>query len=91
MALTTIYAKNEGVTNFGGIHDCFATTPAEMSTMREAVRHAFSDIYASNWWEDITDELLKQLPSKVVAALPPRPALGSLNTNQTRSSSYFIT
>lgn len=91
MALTTIYAKNEGVTNFGGIHDCFATTPAEMSTMREAVRHAFSDIYASNWWEDMTNELLKQLPSKVVADLPPRPALGSLNTNQTRSSSYFIT
>jgi len=91
MALTSVYAKNTGITNFGGIHDCFATTPAEMSLMREAVRHAFSDLYSFDWWGNITNELLQQLPSKVVAALPPRPVLGSLNTNQTRSSSYFIT
>lgn len=88
MALATCAAFDAGVTNLGGIHDCFATTPAEMSTVRDAVRNSFADMYSHDWYTEVTDQLISQLPD---AQLPPRPKLGTLDVNHVRSATYFIT
>jgi DNA-directed RNA polymerase len=91
MAFTTIDAFANGVTNLGGIHDCFATTPAEMATLRDSVRNSFSNLYSSNVYENITAQLVSQIPKEVADKVPLRPSLGTLDTNSVRNSTYFIT
>ena len=91
MAFTTIDAFANGVTNLGGIHDCFATTPAEMGQLRDSVRNAFADLYTADRFTEIADQLVAQLPAELAAKLPPRPPMGDLDINLVRSSTYFIT
>lgn len=91
MALTTIDAFANGVRNLGGIHDCFATTPAEMNQVRDSVRNSFAAMYSDNWFTLITDQLLQQLPEELHHRLPQRPTLGRLDVNTVRSATYFIT
>jgi DNA-directed RNA polymerase len=91
MAFTTIDAFARGVRNLGGIHDCFATTPAEMDTVRDCVRNSFADLYSKDWFTLIADELLQQLPVDLQHRLPSRPMLGGLDVNHVRNATYFIT
>ena len=90
MALATIHAMSNGVTNLGGIHDCFATTPAEMDQLRNSVRTTFAELYSEDWFTRITDQLLAQLPEELRSDLPPRPGLGGLDVNHVRNATYFI-
>ena len=90
MAAVTIDAAAAGVRNIGGIHDCFATTPAEMATLRTCIRSSFAGMYARDWFTPIADELVAQLPPDVQAKLPPRPKLGSFNPNHVINADYFV-
>jgi DNA-directed RNA polymerase len=91
MAFTTIDAFAHGVRNLGGIHDCFACTPAEMDQVRDSVRNSFAAMYSDDWFTVIADELLQQLPAELHRQLPERPMLGQLDVNTVRSANYFIT
>jgi DNA-directed RNA polymerase len=91
MALSTIDAFANGVTNLGGIHDCFATTPAEMGQVRDSVRNAFASMYSEDWLTAIASDLLAQIPEDLRQALPKLPALGGLDINTVRHATYFIT
>jgi len=90
MAFATIRAFDAGVQNLGGIHDCFATTPAEMSLVRDAVRMSFADLYSYNWLADITSQLLAQIPAPLHVYLPEPPTHGDLDIQQVLSADYFI-
>ena len=89
MSFSTILATLNGVHNIGGVHDCFATTPSEMSTLRDSVRQAFSDMYSENWFERLTKQLVNQIDRR--EDLPTKPALGGLDLSSVRTSNYFIT
>jgi len=91
MAFTTIDAFAHGVRNLGGIHDCFCTTPAEMSQVRDSVRNSFASMYSDDWFTVIMDELLQQLPAHLHRQLPTPPKLGRLDVNTVRNATYFIT
>jgi DNA-directed RNA polymerase, mitochondrial len=91
MALTTIDAFANGVRNLGGIHDCWASTPAEMEQVRISARDAFAAMYQQDWFTTITDELLLQLPPDVATKMPARPRLGALDVTAVQQSDYFIT
>jgi DNA-directed RNA polymerase len=91
MTLATIHAMTHGVRNLGGIHDCFATTPAEMSQLRDSVRATFAQIYSDDLFCRITDELLQQIPPDLLPSVPTRPTLGRLDLSQVQQSDYFIT
>lgn len=91
MALATVDAFANGVRNLGGIHDCFATTPAEMAQVRDSVRNTFSAMYQEDWYSRITDELLHQLPPDLTTRLSSRPKLGGLDITTVQQSDYFIT
>ena len=91
MALVTNHAMTHGVSNLGGIHDCFVTTPAEMEQVRNSVRKTFADLYSISSFDTIVDQLLSQLSDKSKAKLPPRPTLGGLDPTQVQTSNYFIT
>jgi DNA-directed RNA polymerase len=91
MAFATVDAFANGVTNLGGIHDCFATTPAEMSQVRNSVRNSFAAMYSEDWFHTITSELLAQLPAELHDKLPAIPPVGGLDLNTVRNATYFIT
>jgi DNA-directed RNA polymerase len=91
MAFTTVDAFANGVTNLGGIHDCFATTPAEMRQVRDSVRNTFAKLYSEDWLNTITSELLSQIPEDLRSKLPARPVAGQLDTDLVRTATYFIT
>jgi DNA-directed RNA polymerase len=91
MAFATLDAFDHGVTNLGGIHDCFATTPAEMSQVRNSVRNSFAAMYSDDWFTAITSELMAQLPSELHAKLPAMPEVGRLDLNTVCNATYFIT
>ena len=91
MAAVTIEAHAAGVRNIGGIHDCFATTPAEMAVLRTTIRSTFAGMYARDWFTPIADELVAQLPPDVQAKLPPRPSLGGFDPNLVNNADYFVT
>lgn len=90
MAFATIHAMARGVRNLGGIHDCFATTPAEMEQLRDSVRTTFAELYSRDWFTTITDQLMAQLPEELRPQLPARPTLGELDVNHVRNATYFI-
>ena len=91
MAAVTIEAFASGVRNLGGIHDCFATTPAEMATLRTTIRSTFAGMYARDWFTPIADELTDQFPPDVQAKLPPRPSLGGFDPQLVNNADYFVT
>lgn len=91
MALATIHAVTNGVLNLGGIHDCFVTTPAEMTQLRDSVRATFADLYDKDWFGSIADQLVQQIPTDLLPSLPERPTLGRLDPTRVRHSDYFIT
>ena len=88
MAATTVDAMKY-IQNIGGIHDCFTTTPAEMSKLRDSVRITFADMYAHDWLTDIKVKLTSQIPG--TKGMPSEPQHGTLDPNITRYSNYFIT
>tara|TARA_Y100000593_G_scaffold71769_1_gene131810 strand:+ start:5702 stop:8074 length:2373 start_codon:yes stop_codon:yes gene_type:complete len=88
MSFATIHAMMNGIQNIGGVHDCFSTTPAEMSQLRDSVRQSFSDMYSEDWLHHIKQRLLSQLPEE---DLPPGPEPGELDISLVKTSNYFIT
>lgn len=91
MALATSDAFDHGVRNLGGIHDCFATTPAEMEQVRNSVRNTFAAMYSDDWFATITGELMRQLPEELRCKLPALPTLGELDPTTVQHADYFIT
>jgi len=91
MCATTIKATKKNVINIGGIHDCFLTTPSEMSALRNAARESFAEMYKEDWLAKVKDGLKSQLTPTQKEDLPTEPQLGSLDPTLTRTSSYFIT
>ncbi len=89
MSFSTLKAVALGVKNIGGVHDCFATTPSEMSKLRDAVRQSFSEMYSEDWFTAITTQLTQQIKRK--DELPPKPTLGDLDLTSVQGSNYFIT
>jgi len=91
MTFATIHASINGIENIAGIHDCFVTTPSEMSVLRNSVRQTFADMYSVDRLSKLKADLKSQLTDRQIDRLPPEPTLGDLDVDQTKSSTYFIT
>lgn len=89
MALSLVNASRV-ITNFGGIHDCFLTTAAEMTKLRQVVRATFAEMYADDVLADITEHLIGQLPVELYKKLPPLPKVGQFDIDQVLNADYFI-
>ena len=86
MAMATLHAKDHGVTNVAGVHDCFVTTPAEMEQLRDSVRAAFAALYSESWLDSLSNQLARRRGAEL-----PCPVTGQLDLSQVKSSDYFIT
>jgi DNA-directed RNA polymerase len=89
MALTLV-AASRVIKNYGGIHDCFLTTAAEMTKLRQIVRATFAEVYADDVLADIADQLVGQISLQAYKKLPPLPSTGSFNIDQVNNADYFI-
>lgn len=89
MALSLVGASCS-ISNFGGIHDCFLTTAAEMTELRKVVRATFAEMYADDVLADITEHLVGQLPVELYKKLPPLPKVGKFDIDQVLNADYFI-
>lgn len=89
MALTLV-AASRVIKNYGGIHDCFLTTAAEMTKLRQIVRATFAEVYADDVLADIADQLVGQISIQAYKKLPPLPSVGSFDIDQVNNADYFI-
>lgn len=90
MSLTINDAIAAGVANIAGIHDCFSTTAAEMTTVRNVIRATFAKLYSGDWFTSISEELINQLPENKRHLLPKTPELGTLDVQLTNHADYFV-
>jgi DNA-directed RNA polymerase len=89
MALSLVSASSL-IKNFGGIHDCFLTTAAEMTQLRQCVRATFAEMYADDVLADISRQLVSQLPAELSDKLPTIPTVGNFDIDQVNNADYFI-
>lgn len=83
-------ARHNGITDFGLVHDSFATLAADTDVSMACIREAFIELYRDN-------NVLEQFRSSVVqdyqeleASIPPVPERGSLDIEEVRDSLYFF-
>jgi len=86
---TVLYCKNEGINDFFVIHDSFATTINDTSTLYSCVREAFIDMY-KDWclYSDIQNQIRQQLNNPNTNKLKDIPEKGNLNLEDIRESAY---
>ena len=79
MMLTTVRATQEGINSFSMIHDSFGTCAADTEDLFRIVREAFVEMYTDvDVLGQFHDEIVRQLPEKLLADLPPLPTRGTL-------------
>ena len=91
LAFAAIHAHMSGIKNIGGIHDCFVSTPSEMSQLRDSVRWTFAEMYKQPWLSHITTHLTNQIDTTKGKELPPTPVAGDFDPSSVKHSTYFIT
>ena len=91
LAFAAIHAHMSGIKNIGGIHDCFVSTPSEMSQLRDSVRWTFAEMYKQPWLSHITTHLTNQIVTTKGKELPPTPVAGDFDPSSVKHSTYFIT
>ena len=91
LAFAAIHAHMSGINNIGGIHDCFVSTPSEMSQLRDSVRWTFAEMYKQPWLSHITTHLTNQIDTTKGKELPPTPVAGDFDPSSVKHSTYFIT
>ena len=91
LAFAAIHAHMSGIKNIGGIHDCFVSTPSEMSQLRDSVRWTFAEMYKEPWLSHITTHLTNQIDTTKGKELPPTPVAGDFDPSSVKHSTYFIT
>ena len=79
--------QDKRIKDFMLIHDSFATTPAQMQGMYEAIREAFVEMYDGR---DLYEELLRQVMNNLSdkATPPALPEKGDLDVSQVLESKY---
>ena len=88
MCATVNIAKTHGVSSFAMVHDSFATTSADSSTLSGSIRAAYASMFSSDLLAEFRDEVQAYLPAGVT--LPDLPEYGDLNVNLLLESDYFF-
>ena len=89
MRMYTNIARDNGISNFGLVHDSFATHAADTEMSAACIRHAFVDLYAG---EDVLETLRTSLSELVDDPddIPPVPTKGSLEIESIHGADYFF-
>ncbi len=87
LTLVTLAAADAGIKNFAMIHDDYGTHASDTATLFRLIREKFVEMYLTDPFKRIADELESQTNGK---KLPERPAYGTLDLNEVLKSDYFF-
>lgn len=87
MCLAIDAATFEGLTDFGVVHDSFATHASDMEIFGYCIRDTFYEMYSEC---DVLEGLRLQLQAGCTEPLPPLPAKGELDLEEVRRSVFFF-
>ena len=89
LMLTVVRAKQEGITNFGMIHDSFGTCAGDTEVLFRVVREAFVEMYEEvDVLSQFRDEISERLPDEAKEKLPELPSKGELSLDAVAESRY---
>lgn len=83
----TCAAYDAGIRSFAMIHDDYGTTAAKTALLSRLIRTKFVELYESNPFEKIANELESQAVEKYI---PRRPEMGDLDLSEVVNSKYFF-
>lgn len=87
LTFVTLAAAEIGIESFAMIHDDYGTHAADTATLFRLIREKFVEMYQADPFSQIANELESQAVAKYI---PSRPAYGSLDLEQVKSSEYFF-
>lgn len=79
-----------GIKDFAMVHDSYGTHAARAEDLSMYLREAFVEQYGGDVLGDFLTELSRQLPEELVAKLPQRPEMGTLDLTGVLQSDYFF-
>lgn len=84
-------ARDKGMTNFALIHDSLGTHAGNTEEFAEIIRGCFYRLYADNKpLDDITDNLIVQLPPELRLKAPEKPREGELDLKEIKKALYLF-
>lgn len=90
LMLTVQKAHDGGMRHFAMIHDSYGTHAANAGALNRILREAFVEQYSQDVLQKFRDDIAKRLPEKLMAKLPPLPAVGTLELAVVMDSDYFF-
>ena len=87
LRMTVNLAADNGVTHFAMVHDSFGCHASDVPMLSACIREAFVSLYVDN---DPMQNFLMEAQELTEDPLPQRPAKGSLDVSEVRSSEFFF-
>ena len=91
MFLTIDHCLQNGLKDFGMVHDSYATLPADMEILNKCARSAFIQMYTEmDPLEHFKDQITALIPEKLRKKIPPLPKKGKLDIHEIAKAKYFF-
>jgi len=90
MCMTVNALVDQGITDFGFVHDSYSVHPNHIDILNTTLREQFIKLYERDILEDFRQQLIAQLPPDLAAEIPPAPEKGDLDLEQVKHSRYFF-
>lgn len=88
LMLWLLKCKEQGITSFMTVHDCYGVLAADTEKSARLLREAFVEIYERPILDDFEADLTDNLPDDI--ELPEKPKQGKLNIQDVLTSDYFF-
>ena len=91
MFLTIDHCLQNGLKDFGMVHDSYATLPCDMDILNKCARSAFIQMYTEmDPLENFKDQITALIPEKLRHKIPPLPEKGKLDIHEIAKAKYFF-
>ena len=88
LMLWMLKCKEQGITSFMSVHDCYATLAPDTEKSAQLLREAFVEIYSHPVLDNFEADMSENLANDI--ELPLQPEKGDLDINQVLTSNYFF-
>lgn len=79
-----------GLSSFAMVHDSYGCHASDIETMSTALRTAFVEQYTGDVLGSFREQMVKLVPEKLAAKIPPCPPMGTLDLTAVMQSDYFF-
>jgi DNA-directed RNA polymerase len=91
MFISVNNSREEGLTNFCGIHDSFGTNACDVDILNKSIRKAFIKLFAdTDLFQKFKDDVTRELPLELMDKLPKLPTKGDLDIGLLDKADFFF-